>query len=99
MKCRDQNSSSSVQEEADPVPQHLPSAKLEYCAPLAKEISSIAPTESDECRDDSATFGVPQSTAIAPSYVTYGLAPQSHGNQIVVIEKSESEACDTALYT
>lgn len=99
LKCRDQNSSSPVQEGANPVPRHLPFAKLENCAPSTKETSSIAPTESDECRDDSATSGVPESTAIPPSYVTYGLAPQSHGNQIAVIEKSESKACDTALYT
>ncbi|KAF8745449.1 hypothetical protein HU200_013442 [Digitaria exilis] len=88
---RDQNSSSPVQEGANPVPRHLPFAKLENCAPSTKETSSIAPTESDECRDDSATSGVPESTAIPPSYVTYGLAPQSHGNQIAVIEKSESK--------
>nr|XP_034599613.1 GBF-interacting protein 1-like isoform X2 [Setaria viridis]TKW09739.1 hypothetical protein SEVIR_6G122000v2 [Setaria viridis] len=89
----DQNSSSPVQDEADHVPQQLPSAKLENCAPSAMEISFIAPTESDECRDDSAASGVPQSTSVctAPSYMTYGLAPQSHGNEIAVIDKSESQ--------
>ncbi|CAO2206438.1 unnamed protein product [Urochloa humidicola] len=90
---RHQKLSSPVQDEAEPVPQQLPSTKLENCAPSAMEISSISPTESDECRDDSATSGVPQSTAIctAPSYMTYGLAPQSHGNQIAMIDKSESQ--------
>jgi hypothetical protein len=82
LKCRDQNSSSPVQDEADPFLQQLPSAKIENHAPSAVEISSIAPTESDECRDDSATSEVPQSTAICttPCYMTYGLAPQSHGD-------------------
>ncbi|XP_066351970.1 GBF-interacting protein 1-like isoform X1 [Miscanthus floridulus] len=102
---RDQNSSSTVQEEAGLVPQ--PSAKLENCAPSAMEISSIdpspdpaqvgatctgaAPMEPKECEDDSAASEDPQSTAIhsAPSYLTYGLAPQSHVNQI---EKSESHS-------
>ncbi|CAL5011671.1 unnamed protein product [Urochloa decumbens] len=86
---RHQNSSSPVQDEADPIPQQLPSTKLENCAPSAVEISSISPTESDECRNDSA----PQSAAIctAPSYMTYGLAPQSHANQIAVIDKSEPQ--------
>ncbi|OEL16188.1 hypothetical protein BAE44_0022793 [Dichanthelium oligosanthes] len=95
---RYQNSSSPVQDEADPVPQ-LPSAKLENRAPSAMEISSIARTESDEYRDDSATSGVPQSTAIriAPSYISYGLAPQPHGNQVAVVDKSESQACDATL--
>jgi hypothetical protein len=90
---RDQNSSSPVQDEADPFLQQLPSAKIENHAPSAVEISSIAPTESDECRDDSATSEVPQSTAICttPCYMTYGLAPQSHGDQIAVIDKSESQ--------
>lgn len=99
MNCSDQNSSSPVQDEADHVPQQLPSAKLENCAPSAMEISFIAPTESDECRDDSAASGVPQSTSVctAPSYMTYGLAPQSHGNEIAVIDKSESQACDATL--
>ena len=89
MKCRDQNSSSPIQDEADPFLQQPPSAK----------ISSIALSESDECRDDSATSEVPQSTAICttPSYMTYGLAPQSHGDQIAVIDKSESQACDATL--
>ncbi|CAO2201340.1 unnamed protein product [Urochloa humidicola] len=91
---RHQKSSSPVQDEADPVPVRLqPSAKLENCAPSAMEISSISPTESDECRDDSVTSGVSQSTTIctAPSYMAYGLAQQSHGNQITVINKSESQ--------
>uniref|UniRef100_A0A804NQ25 GBF-interacting protein 1 N-terminal domain-containing protein n=1 Tax=Zea mays TaxID=4577 RepID=A0A804NQ25_MAIZE len=86
---RDQNSTSVVQEEAGHVPQ--PSAKLEKCAPSAMEISSIALMESKDCDDDSATSGDPQSTGThsAPSYVTYGFAPQSHVNQI---EKSESHS-------
>ncbi|KAG2577940.1 hypothetical protein PVAP13_6NG190200 [Panicum virgatum] len=89
---RDQNSSSPIQDEADPFLQQPPSAKIENHAPSAVEISSIALSESDECRDDSAT-SVPQSTAICttPSYMTYGLAPQSHGDQIAVIDKSESQ--------
>lgn len=99
MNCRDQNSSSPVQDEVDHVPQQLPSAKLKNCAPSATEIFSIAPTESGECRDDSAASGVPQSTSIctAPSYMAYGLAPQSPGNQIAVIDKFESQACDATL--
>jgi hypothetical protein len=98
LKCRDQNSSSPIQDEADPFLQQPPSAKIENHAPSAVEISSIALSESDECRDDSAT-SVPQSTAICttPSYMTYGLAPQSHGDQIAVIDKSESQACDAIL--
>ena len=89
LKCRDQNSSSPIQDEADPFLQQPPSAK----------ISSIALSESDECRDDSATSVVPQSTAICttPSYMTYGLASQLHGDQIAVIDKSESQACDAIL--
>jgi len=96
LKFRDQNSTSTVQEEAGLVPQ--PSAKLENCAPSAMEISSIAPMEPKECEDDSATSEDPQSTAIrsAPSYLTYGFIPQSHVNQI---EKSEShsQACAVSL--
>lgn len=96
LKFRDQNSTSVVQEEAGHVPQ--PSAKLEKCAPSAMEISSIALMESKDCDDDSATSGDPQSTGThsAPSYVTYGFAPQSHVNQI---EKSEShsQACAVSL--
>ncbi|XP_021320823.1 GBF-interacting protein 1-like isoform X2 [Sorghum bicolor] len=86
---RDQNSTSTVQEEAGLVPQ--PSAKVENCAPSAVGISSIAPMEPKECEDYSATSGDPQSTAIysAPFYLTYGLAPQSHVYQI---EKSESHS-------
>jgi hypothetical protein len=112
LKFRDQNSTSTVQEEAGLVPQA--SAKLENGAPSAMEISSIdpspdpaqagatctgaAPMEPKECEDDSATSEDPQSTAIlsTPSYLTYGLAPQSHVNQI---EKSEShsQACAVSL--
>ena len=99
LKCRDQNSSSPIQDEADPFLQQPPSAKIENHAPSAVEISSIALSESDECRDDSATSEVPQSTAICttPSYMTYGLASQLHGDQIAVIDKSESQACDAIL--
>jgi hypothetical protein len=96
LKFRDQNSTSTVQEEAGLVPQ--PSAKVENCAPSAVGISSIAPMEPKECEDYSATSGDPQSTAIysAPFYLTYGLAPQSHVYQI---EKSEShsQACAVSL--
>ncbi|KAG2583389.1 hypothetical protein PVAP13_6KG226500 [Panicum virgatum] len=90
---RDQNSSSPIQDEADPFLQQPPSTKIENHVPSAVEISSIGLSESDECRDDSATSEVPQSTAICttPSYMTYGLASQLHGDQIAVIDKSESQ--------
>ncbi|XP_062195471.1 GBF-interacting protein 1-like [Phragmites australis] len=89
---RDQSSSSTAQEEAVHVPQQLPSTKLENYSPSAVENSSISSTELDQRRDDSATSRLPQSTVVhtAPSYSAFGLAPQSHGDQITMIEKSES---------
>ncbi|TVU06641.1 hypothetical protein EJB05_49865 [Eragrostis curvula] len=83
----DQNSSSILQEEAESVPHQLPSAKLEECSTSAVQNSSVIPTESDQCRDDSATSGVP------PPYSTFELAPHSHGNEIMVTEESKSQAC------
>ncbi|XP_062191501.1 GBF-interacting protein 1-like isoform X2 [Phragmites australis] len=79
---RDQNSSSAVKEEADPVPeQQLPSSNLEKYSASAVESFSI-----DHHRDDPATSGVSQSAVVhtAPPYSTLELAPGSHANQIMV---------------
>ncbi|KAL6639956.1 hypothetical protein ACP70R_022266 [Stipagrostis hirtigluma subsp. patula] len=85
---RDQNLSSTVEEETDPVPQRLSSAKRESCSPSAVDNSSVVVTEPGQRRDDSATSGVPESTAVhtMPSYSTFGSALQSRGSHITATE-------------